>query len=123
MNEGQLSNALRAVDEAISRPIITNTPRPVDVPGSRERPLAPTAKLIDERHKTHGEYNDTARIAQALKSTMRECSSYSNLSPDKQESLDMIASKIARILSGNAETPDHFDDIAGYAMLAKVRIK
>jgi len=116
MNEGQLGRAMRAVDDAIGSPL---------TPSLNIRPPAPgpVTQLITERHKTHGEYSDTSRIAQELKSTMRACPAYATLSPDKQESLDMIASKIARILSGNAETPDHFDDIAGYAMLAKVRIK
>jgi hypothetical protein len=38
--------------------------------------------------------------------------------PDAQiEALDMIALKLSRILSGQANFKDHWDDIAGYAKL------
>jgi hypothetical protein len=33
------------------------------------------------------------------------------------EALEMICTKIARILSGNPNDPDHWKDIAGYAEL------
>jgi hypothetical protein len=35
----------------------------------------------------------------------------------QQEAFDFIASKLARILSGQAKFADHWRDIAGYAML------
>jgi hypothetical protein len=38
--------------------------------------------------------------------------------PEQQEALDGIATKVARILSGNPNCADHFADIAGYIALA-----
>jgi len=70
--------------------------------------------LLNEREATHGDWRHTAEIAQTLK----ECWRYSALTTSQREALDMIATKIARILSGNADEPDHWRDIAGYATLA-----
>jgi hypothetical protein len=42
---------------------------------------------------------------------------YGQLSAVQKEALDMICSKISRILSGNPDFPDHWLDIEGYARL------
>jgi hypothetical protein len=73
-------------------------------------------QVLNERQKTHGDFRDTARIAQKLKTAVFVDSS--ELSPVQQESLDMILTKIARILSGNPNERDDWKDIAGYATLA-----
>jgi hypothetical protein len=72
--------------------------------------------LLDEREKVHGEFWNTALIAQELKNVM---ASHTDklLDPVQVEALDMISSKIARILSGNPNFVDHWIDIAGYAQL------
>lgn len=44
---------------------------------------------------------------------------WDNLAACHQESIDMILTKISRIVSGNPSEPDHWDDIAGYAFLGK----
>lgn len=84
--------------------------------------------LLQEREKTHGSFKDNAAISQALKTIMHSpgsCNielrsdsigSYSLLSIQR-EALDMIALKLSRILSGQANFKDHWDDIAGYAKL------
>lgn len=74
--------------------------------------------LLNERKKTHGDFAETARMSQALKSLMGTGYRYPKLSDVQCEALDMIASKIARIVSGDANEPDHWRDIAGYAQLA-----
>jgi hypothetical protein len=75
-----------------------------------------TLQVLSDRQKTHGDFRDTARIAQKLKTAVFVDSS--ELSPVQLESLDMILTKIARILSGNPNERDHWKDIAGYATLA-----
>jgi hypothetical protein len=77
-----------------------------------------TEALLNEREKTHGPYEVKADIIQNLKEIMRSYTGWSRLSPPQRESLDMIAHKIGRILSGDPYHPDHWDDIAGYAKLA-----
>ena len=45
------------------------------------------------------------------------------LDADQVEALDMIATKIARILNGNPDHVDSWIDIAGYATLVADRLK
>jgi hypothetical protein len=54
---------------------------------------------------------------------MREYGSWKSMDPDMQESLDMIATKIARILIGDPYHHDNWIDIAGYAMLIANRLQ
>lgn len=71
--------------------------------------------LLSERETTHGDYDTTALIAQGLKHVITD--HRGNLSAAQCESLDLICTKIARILSGNPNEPDHWLDIEGYARL------
>jgi hypothetical protein len=73
--------------------------------------------LLDERAATHGSYHDNARIAQELKDLFRDCPGWDRMGPVHRESLDLIALKMARILSGKFDNADHWHDIAGYAEL------
>lgn len=73
--------------------------------------------LLKERHETHGDYRDTAAIAQELKAALRRAR-WDELTDMQRESLEMIQTKIARIISGDAGCEDHYRDIAGYAMLS-----
>jgi hypothetical protein len=73
--------------------------------------------LLAEREFTHGNYCDTAHVAQMLKIEMHGRVKWSALSARQQESLDQIATKIGRILSGDPNEPEHWKDIAGYANL------
>jgi hypothetical protein len=58
-------------------------------------------------------------IAQSLKTTMRAGANWPRLSPGEQEALDLIAHRIARILSGsNPSDPEHWSDVAGHAHAA-----
>lgn len=74
--------------------------------------------LLDERAKTHGNFRQTARIAQALKDVMRSSPNWDTASSVRRECWEMIATKLARQLSGDSEHPDHQDDIDGYEALA-----
>ena len=73
----------------------------------------------------YGDYQDRAYTMQALKETMRhECSPpWEKLEPVVRESLDMIMHKVGRILNGSPYEPDHWMDIAGYAMLVVKQMK
>lgn len=81
-----------------------------------------TATLV-ERSKTHGEYKSHARITQALKAVIRTGDTYGQCSDHEKETLDMIAHKIGRIVSGDPHFTDHWHDIAGYARLSEERNK
>jgi hypothetical protein len=47
---------------------------------------------------------------------------WSRLDHSQAEALDMIAHKIGRILAGDPNHADHWDDIAGYARLVARRV-
>ena len=91
-----------------------------------------TEDLLIERNKTHGDYSVHARITQNLKSIVRDFHvvgpasdtpfpAVNRLNSEQAESLDMIFHKIGRILAGDPDFRDHWDDIAGYAKLVADR--
>jgi len=77
---------------------------------------------LNERGTVHGDFTDNARISQSIKSILRAEPSYAHLTPVMREALDMIAHKMARILAGNPNHPDHVHDIQGYARLVEERL-
>jgi hypothetical protein len=81
--------------------------------------------LLAERGKTHGDYVTHSLITQDLKRvvTHHVAGLDRRLEDDMQETLDMIAHKIGRIIAGNAAEPDHWRDIAGYAQLVANRLE
>ena len=81
--------------------------------------------LLAERGKTHGDYEIHAAITQDLKRiiTHHVGDLDRRLDDVMQETLDMIAHKIGRIIAGNPAEPDHWRDIAGYAQLVVNRLE
>jgi len=78
--------------------------------------------ILNERATTYGSFEDVAGCAQEIKNAIRMCNN-SELDDDQIEALDMIASKIARIVNGNPNHIDSWIDIAGYATLVADRIQ
>lgn len=112
-NQRVLSEALAAVDRDMATHVRTERPRIMNG--------GPKA-LVAERGKTHGEFNDHARITQMLKLVMHKTDKWESLTPAQKESLEMIVHKIGRILAGSPDFRDHWDDIAGYAVLVAERV-
>jgi hypothetical protein len=74
--------------------------------------------LLAERETTHGNYQATALIAQRFKDISKSTPNWSgNLTDVQRESLEAIFTKIARILSGDPNHPDHWRDVEGQAHL------
>ena len=78
--------------------------------------------ILDERAATYGSFEDVAGCAQEIKNAIRICNN-SELDDDQIEALDMIASKIARVVNGNPNHIDSWIDIAGYATLVADRLQ
>ena len=76
--------------------------------------------LLAERETTHGSFADNAKISQQIKSVMRSAG-YLNFHPVYIEALDMVALKLARILSGQPDIKEHWLDLGGYAKLGEER--
>lgn len=80
-------------------------------------------KILSERKKTHGDFRKQARTAFSLKKVMRCTPGWGQISPEKTEALDLIAVKISRILHGDPNHTDSWEDIAGYATLISRELK
>lgn len=82
-----------------------------------------TEEILAEREKTHGDFKVLAIIVDAIKYQMKQSPGWPYLRATQKESLGMIAHKIGRILAGDPDIKDHWDDIAGYAKLIAREIK
>lgn len=85
--------------------------------------MTTTDELLAERGKTHGDYAVHAKITQMLKDFYRAWPNWQKLTPDQRETMDMEAHKNGRILAGNPEFADHWDDKAGYNKLSADQIR
>jgi hypothetical protein len=81
--------------------------------------------VLAERGARYGSFIDQARIAQELKGVMGESllAQGKMLDDDQIEALEMIFSKLARILNGDPNYADSWIDIAGYAKLVADRLE
>lgn len=107
-----IAPALEKLMEEEMADLLTSTQRPKSVS---------TEALINERGKTHGDYVEHATISQRIKRAFGDGHHISKLNDMQVESLEMIAHKIGRILAGDPDFRDHWDDIAGYAKLVADR--
>lgn len=80
--------------------------------------MSDVAIILTDRAKTHGSFADNASYSQQVKCIMHSAPCWNGLCDVHKESLHMIALKLSRILSGQADHEDHWSDIEGYARLA-----
>lgn len=98
--------------------------------------LSPTAKaalgipdaltsILAERGSRYGVFKDHAEITQRLKQVILQHAKKQGvlLEFDHTEALEMIAHKIGRIVNGDPNYADSWDDIAGYAKLVGDRLR
>lgn len=81
-----------------------------------------TQDTLKDRQTKYGEFTENAEISQKIKDIFREYPRFIGLTPDKKEALDIIASKVSRILTGDPEYSDNWHDIQGYAKLIENKI-
>lgn len=74
--------------------------------------------VLQERGATYGDFRTVAYRSQSIQTQMRLDDSTKRYNDVQREALQMIASKLARIASGDANHRDSWIDIAGYAKLA-----
>ena len=96
MNDTSVDNSMRKLVEAVST----------------VRPSAPLTLT-----PAHGNFTDNARISQNLKAMLHGEEAWNGLEPYQQESLDMICSRMGRILAGNPAHPKHWFGIVNFANL------
>jgi len=74
---------------------------------------------LNERGQKYGSYKELSQISQQLKRVVENYQGYNRISDAQREALDMIFSKIARVISGDPNYVDSWHDIAGYATLVE----
>lgn len=81
-------------------------------------------QILTERGDRYGVFEGHAEISQQLKGAIRqfEAKRGCDLAPDQREALEMICHKIARVLNGDPDYADSWQDIAGYAQLVADRL-
>lgn len=81
--------------------------------------MADIEDTLAQRQQTHGYFPDVALTSHNIKYAMSTEPEWGKLTYYQREALTVIAQKIARILNGNPNEPDHWHDIAGYATLVE----
>lgn len=94
---------------------------PASAVSTEDFPAAALDSLIAGRQPTHGDFADTAEIAQHIKSVFIAAGA-GRFDAPQREALDQIAVKLARILAGDPACAEHWRDLAGYAWLAATHL-
>lgn len=84
---------------------------------ANKEPFTNAQSVIESREETHGDYQNQAGLAQLTKTLWRSAPGWQKLSLAQRESLDMVATKVSRILLGDPNTADSWLDLAGYSTL------
>lgn len=79
-------------------------------------------KTLNERGTRYGDFTHHANICQGIKRWMMDQKGWHRLNDVQRQALDVIADKIARILSGDPNYADNWHDIQGYAKLVEDRL-
>lgn len=80
-------------------------------------------KILAERGSNYGDYGVMSDFAQRLKAVIKSQHKFEYMPPEMKESLELICTKIARIVVGDHNVIDSWQDIAGYADLIARRLK
>ena len=94
----------KVVKKAVEVPCVTPT-----VPTTQE--------ILVARGKEYGEFAEHARITQNIKAAYKDSPNWNKLPPAMKEALEMNAHKVGRILNGNMNNKDSWQDIEGYTKL------
>lgn len=81
-------------------------------------------KILEERGAKYGTFYDLSRVSQRLKHCVITELEFrkKSLNHDQMEALTMICHKMARIINGDPDYADSWQDIAGYAQLVADRL-
>ena len=97
-----------------------------DKPTPKPEPeVSGVGKVLDARAEQYGSFMQSSDTVIRIKGIMHNAVARNevHLYPDQLQALDMIATKISRIVHGNPNHLDSWIDIAGYATLVADRIQ
>lgn len=75
-------------------------------------------ETLATRETVYGDFRRVAETSQKLKGVLYGCGA-AKMDGAQREALDMICSKLARIVNGDANYADSWHDVAGYAQLVE----
>jgi hypothetical protein len=109
----------KAVDE-----VLKPKPEP-EVEAKAEPEVSGVGKVLDARAEQYGSFMQSSDTVIRIKGIMHNAVARNavHLYPDQLQALDMIATKISRIVHGNPNHLDSWVDIAGYAQLVADRLQ
>jgi len=76
-------------------------------------------ETLKQRAGTHGDFAKGGILEQELKDIFRKGTNWNSMEKHKRMTLDLISMKISRILEGDSDFDDHWDDIIGYVTKTK----
>ena len=79
-------------------------------------------KVLLDRRKIYGDFNELATISQQIKD-MYYLNNAKELDPVINEGIEMIIHKLARIINGGSRYIDNYRDIIGYTNLIIDRLE
>jgi hypothetical protein len=79
-------------------------------------------ETLNERELTHGDFGEQSAAAQSIKQILVGSPRWPIMTLPMRESLELIATKLARLTHGDPTHRDTWDDIAGYAQLISTRL-
>ena len=81
--------------------------------------------ILADRGSKYGKFTDHARVTISLKAVLSQRLIERDvlIDDDQQEALHMICHKLGRIVNGDLDYADSWDDIAGYAKLVGDRLR
>jgi hypothetical protein len=93
--------------------------------------MADISETLEERGKRYGSFIGDATVAQDLKHILKTTAEdnknlpngWNDLDADMKEALEMISTKMGRIVHGDPWYEDSWRDIAGYATLVADRLE
>jgi hypothetical protein len=77
-----------------------------------------TRQLLEARPKTHGDFAPGAKFVQTVMRAAQESPSWGQMTDVQKECFHHIAQKLQRVVCGDPDFADHWDDVAGYAKIA-----
>ena len=116
LSEEALIEVALAASQGKGKPMPTPKPEP-EVSG--------VGKVLDARAEQYGSFMQSSDTVIRIKGIMHNAVARNavHLYPDQLQALDMIATKISRIVHGNPNHLDSWVDIAGYAQLVADRLQ
>lgn len=88
-----------------------------------DSPVERITSILSERGTRYGVFAENAAIAEEIESCCRKGRNWHYLAPDQRLAIKLIAGKLSRLLTGDPDYLDNWDDIQGYAKLVSDRLR